>query len=388
MKALLTLLLLCLGMQTFGQEGRKIKVEELSKPRQHLTDDSENSIKSLIVAGYGSELSRVTQEKIDFPYGLIAHSQLPDSMVNLGTHSFFGSMFFAYAQHYPYVISPDMIWLLISQGFARHVAANPEGLRKKIVNFEGKMGLVVDAKQVRLDSPAGEWEKLFPAFEDQIAQNTKNNIVELLTPTFSTTTPAQRIASTVTLMEAVEPYFDYVTTRIICGIPEITLLGTPDDWQQILDKTKQLDAYGLRWWTKELKPLLKEILRSSQGDVDKTFWCNMYKQHSPEQYGSGLVIDGWIVAFFPYNKYGKRNNLKTLSNMNNLPEEIVKVDLKYVEVSTDGSSLSTTPLELWAGFLGFEENQADYSLRPVIGWLVREKNDFKFPKYGQRVQKE
>ncbi len=386
MKALLTLLLLCLGMQTFGQEGRKIKVEELSKPKYPVSGDSrELTIKSLIVAGYGSNLSYVTREGIDFPYGLVAHSQLPDSMLNLGTHSFFQSMFLAYADHHPYVISPDMIWLLISQGFARHVAANPEGLRKKIVSFDGKMTLKVDAGKIRLDSPAGEWERLFPAFEEQVAQNTKRNLVELLTPTFSTTTPAQRIASTITLMEAVEPYFDYVTTRIVCGIPDITLLGTPDDWQQILDKTKQLDAYGLRWWTKELKPLLKEILRSSQGDIDKNFWRNMYKEHSPEQYGSGKVIDGWIVAFFPYNKSGKRNNLKTLSNRNNLPEEIVKVDLKYVEVLADRTT-KETPLELWAGFMGIEANRIDHTFSPVIGWLIREKNDFKFSKQGRIIK--
>lgn len=358
----------------------------MSKPRfPHFSDKSETAIKSLIVAGYGSDLSRVTREGIDFPYGLIARSELPDSMVNFGTHSFFQSMFMAYADHRPFVISPDMIWLLISQGFARHVAANPEGLRKKLVDFEGKMSLVVDAKKVRLDSPAKEWEKIFPAFEYQVAQNTKHNIVELLTPKFSTTTPAQRIASTITLMEAVEPYFDYVTVRIICGIPDITLLGTPDDWQQILDKTKQLDAYGLRWWTKELKPLLKEILRSSQGDVDKTFWRNMYKEHDLERYGSGKVIDGWIVAFYPYDKNGKRNNLKELSNMNNLPEEIIKVDLKYVEALAD-SSTEETSLELWAGFLGVEEYRTDFTFHPVIGWLVREKNDFKFPRVGRGTQ--
>ena len=374
MKSLLTALLLCLGMQAFGQGGIKIKVEELSKPKLPLLGfEREDALKNLIINAYGLNWDDIKRDKIDFPYGLIAHSQLPGRVVNFGTHSFFQGMYFAYADHRPFVISPDMIWLLISQGFARHVEANAEALRNRIVDFEGKISLAVDANKVRLDSPAKEWEKIFPAFEEQIAKNTKNNIAELLTSAFSTTTPAQRIASTITLMEAVEPYFEYVTFRIVCGIPDITLMGTPEDWQQILDKTKQLDAYGLKWWTKELEPILKEILRSAQGKVDKNFWRNMFKYHDSEKYGAGKVIDGWIVAFYPYNKSGKRNNLKELVGKDNLPEEVVKVDLKYVEVSKDGST-KETPLELWAGFLGLAENRSNFTLTPIIGWIVRTKD--------------
>jgi hypothetical protein len=38
-------------------------------------------------------------------------------------------------------------------------------------------------------------------------------------------------------MEAMKSYFDYIAIRISCGIPEITLKGTTEDWRKILDKT-------------------------------------------------------------------------------------------------------------------------------------------------------
>ena len=55
-----------------------------------------------------------------------------------------------------------------------------------------------------------------------------------------------------------------------------------------------------------------------------------------------------------------------------MPSEIVKVDLKFLEVR-DGEAVET-PLELWAGFVGLEQNKDNFALRPRIGWMVRKKD--------------
>lgn len=52
-------------------------------------------------------------------------------------------MYQAYADHRPFVLSPDMIWLLISQGFARHINANQESMRNELVDFSGKLSLII-----------------------------------------------------------------------------------------------------------------------------------------------------------------------------------------------------------------------------------------------------
>lgn len=98
----------------------------------------------------------------------------------------------------------------------------------------------------------------------------------------------------------------------------------------------------------------------------------MFKYHSQKEYGAPNIIDGWIIKFFPYDKDGKRNNLKKLIGGDSLPEEIVKVDLKYIK--TDSIKPDETMLELWAGFIGLEQNPETFALRPKISWMVKKKD--------------
>jgi hypothetical protein len=64
-----------------------------------------------------------------------------------------------------------------------------------------------------------------------------------LTCSFSTTTPASRTASQLVLMDTFQRYFDYEVV-CICGIPEITLAGTPEDFR---DSRRRVEVYGVRW---------------------------------------------------------------------------------------------------------------------------------------------
>lgn len=376
MKAFLkTFVLLCIAINVFAQNEIKFQVEELSKPEKLMfSADYDKVYKHLILSDLSMSLYQVEKDNLDFPYNIIAKSKAPDKLVTMGYHSFFNGMYHAYADHRPFVLSPDMIWLLISQGFARHVNANPELFRNNFLDFEGKLSLVVKSKKDLLNASVNpkDWEDIFPQFTNQIAKHTGMELINTLTSDFSTTTAIEKVASEITIMEAMEPFFEFVVIRVICGIPEITLKGTPEDWQKIYDKAKILGEYDLKWWTNELEPILEEFIKTSKGDIDKEFWRNMFKYHSQEKYGAPKIIDGWIIKFFPYNKDDKRNNLKELKGSDNLPEEIVKVDLKYIEAF--GDSTKTTPLELWAGFIGLEQDSDDFTLTPKIGWMIRKKD--------------
>ena len=48
-----------------------------------------------------------------------------------------------------------------------------------------------------------------------------------------------------------------------------------------------------------LRPILRQFVRASQGDVDRPFWRSLYKLN--DQSGSPMIT-GWITAFFPYLK--------------------------------------------------------------------------------------
>ena len=162
-------------------------------------------------------------------------------------------------------------------------------------------------------------------------------------------------------------YFDYEMT--ICGIPQVILHGTPEDWQSIVDRVQVLRKYKLDWWVDEMLPILKKIQRASEGDVDKAFWRDMFKQHDLKHEMCGdpqTLADGWIVKFYPYNCMKHRNNLKGLyDGASQLPPEIASVPLKIKDMND-----TTINLTLWAGFVGIAQDATTLALRPEIGWFI------------------
>lgn len=370
MRLVVLLSVLLMSITTFAQKGITFEVEKLEKPEKTFPETSINDIYRTLIFSDAREHSTPINAT-DFPYRIIAQSNAPSKLVSFSYHSFFYGMYQAYADHRPFVLSPDMIWLLISQGFTRHINANQEELRKYFVDFSEKMSLVIEAEKSYEDSELS-WEALFPEFTKQIGNHVGNKLIETLSCNFSTTTSIEKLASEATIMEAMKPYFEFVVLRVVCGIPEITLEGTTEDWEKVLTKAQALKEYELDWWITELEPILKEFIKTSKGQVDKAFWQNMFKAHSQEQYGARDRIDGWFVRFFPYDKEGKRNDLKELMKWDNLPNEIVKVDFKFVTTYNDTTIV--TPLELWAGFIGLQQNPETFALRPQIGWMIREKD--------------
>ena len=382
MKRLVLLVIVTsLALSAFGQqEGQRIFIEELSKPTQTLFTQTPRQIYEEMILDH-LHLSRNDIEKQGdtSDLGIVAMGDAPKQLVNFGTHSFLQGMYRAYAEHRPFVLSPDMLWLLISQGFATHVDIHAEELRSQIVDHSEKISLIIMDNRIRIDDPNAPWEKLFPQFADSMRAYTKNGIIDLLTADFSTTTPTSRIASQITVMKAMENYFEYIYIYAICGIPEVTLLGTPEDWQKILDKTRQLARYNLSWWVDEMVPVLEKIVETSKGKIDRDFWRSMFKIHdtgpigcSPSSANGKRYFDGWIVKFFPYDNEGNRNDLHQIEDRIELPDEIVKTDLKYQIILPNGAIL-TIPLELWAGFIGLEQDPATFALTPTIGWMIRKK---------------
>lgn len=297
-------------------------------------------------------------------------SPLPDSLVHGGKNPVLGGFLLAYKEHRPIVLSPDMVWLLISQGFARHIANNAEAFRAELVGFEGKKKLTVSVNNVPLGDPQADWEQVFPEFTQQIAGYTGPDLLSTLTGDFSTTTPTTRICSQITVMEGVKSYFEYEIVMFGCGLPSVTLEGSPADWERVLAKTRALAHYRLDWWTKELEPVLQQFINTANGRGNRRFWMNMIKAHTAKQYGSPTTIDGWIVKFYPYTNKGQRTGFKPIRNIDNLPPESVEVPFNYVFAPTG----KMTPMAFWAGFAGLRQNQTTYALRPEMVWAVLNKN--------------
>lgn len=286
--------------------------------------------------------------------------------------NFYQCVVYAYACHKSLALSPDMIWLLISQGFARYVNAHAEELRPQLVDHTGKMDLVVQFKTKKDD-----WPKLIEGFASQIDQHTKGDIAKTITANFTTTGPVERVASQITLMGSAKKYFNYIAMRLSCGIPSITIQGTPNDWEAVLSKTKQLAKYGLGEWTKSLEPILQEFIRASEGKPNQQFWKCMVKQQATNKLKGGgcsmekpTELDGWFLKLF-LDENGQ--TLNSIAHTHNMPSEMVVVGFKYRIVDHHTKDvLSENSMELRAGFIGAEEDSKTNTLTPKIGWLVNE----------------
>ena len=298
-----------------------------------------------------------------------------------GTSLFYNCMVEAYAGHYSVILSPDAIWTLISQGFCHHISLNTEKLKDKIVNHEGKMEISV-ISEYDLYSTLMDWDTLLNGFDIQIAENTKGNIADIMRADFSTTGNTERITSQVTLMSAVKSYFDFAAIHTICGIPTITIEGTPDDWRKIIKKVESLRNYDLGWWVDDLKPILQEFVNASEGNVNKDFWQNIVKKDRPESMKNGAgcgvkdatKFDGWFLKFMPFDKDGRTPDAVVYGRNDMLPS-VVSAPFTYIVKDATGNIISKTPMEIMSGFVGIDVNEKTYTMRPHIGWMVSEKNN-------------
>ena len=290
--------------------------------------------------------------------------------------AFYQCMVKAYAEHKSVTLSPDMMWLLISQGFARYVNAHSEELRSQLVYHEGKQDLMVMTKDDLLSGKA-DWGKLMNDFSKEIERHTKGEVAKTIAADFSTTTPVERIASQITLMESMKSYFNYLAGRIGCGIPSVTLQGTPDDWRAVLSKTLKLGQYGLSEWTQTLEPILNEFIKTAEGKPNQRFWQEMVKKQRVDEFASArpcsadkpTELDGWILKFFPTEA---GYTLDRVPYTKSMPAEFVRVEFKYRVIDPiTGATLSETPMELMSGFVGALDDEKNNMLTPQIGWLVR-----------------
>jgi len=213
-------------------------------------------------------------------------------------HPLIEAVHVAFAQHRPLILSPDAVWLVISQGFAHHIHQNAEALRKRLVRHAGRKALQLEVTAISQEL----WPQFIQTFSSLIREASDPVLHETLICDFSTTSPAIRTASEVAIMDAYERYFRYEMV-CICGIPEITVTGTPEDWRRMQERVEVLATYELEWWVSRLQPILREFVATVEGKPDPDFWKAIYK---PKPVYGDTVATGWIADLFPYLRRSDR----------------------------------------------------------------------------------
>jgi len=313
------------------------------------------------------------------------------SLVETELHPFIDCLYIAYSDHRRITITPDMIWLLICQGFSIHVNNNVEELRNKFVAFNDKKKLKVETEHISIEFVKGSisspWSLAFPSMSDSISKYVKSDIHNLYIQSFSTTTIAEKSAYEIALLDVMSGYFEY-EYETACGIPEINIEGTKEDWLKIQNNIRKFKGYEIDNWINSLEPIIQQFVNASNNKIDQPFWSNIFKRKDES---GGPYITGWIIKFFPYISEGNQKMVKN-PYLDREPKEF----MEGLVTNNFNNGLSKADfiwnyyekeykMEFLSGFIGIKQDKNTLTLKPEIGWLVKDKNNIKIPIISQKI---
>ena len=365
-------------------ESITFKVEKgLKKPSEYLQTTGMKTIlanlfkrrKKMIDNKTGREIQLNANEPLEiFHYNLDTDEQ---EIFNAGKTSLIQGLIAAYKNHYPITISPDMIWILIMQGFSRFVEKYENLVRERFVNFTGKKDLKLERLQYSPYNASKEvWDGIIKEFVQKIGNNVGKEVVDNLECDFSTTSAVAKVTSQVCIMSAMKQYFTYRVLMAGCGISSITLEGSIKDWEKIKSKLEFLSTKALKWWTKHLIPIIDNIITtkkyySTYGQLNQElidFWKGMIRLKGKGDLYDPHMINGWIVKFIP-NLRGEKPTIYEELLETNVPDQIISCPMEITWLSMQGKRVDFS-CSLFSGFYGMVQDKKTFNVKPVIGYAI------------------
>ena len=147
-----------------------------------------------------------------------------EKIKSFGNHKALLGYLNAYFDHCPIKVSPNVIWQLILNYFSDYVNTNSEFLRAKFVDFKEKKNLII-TRYGTIDDIYKYEDDIIEELNDKISEYIGDELINILTPNFSTSTKQTIIAGKVSIMSTFKNYFNY-GVNVLCGIPYILLEGT------------------------------------------------------------------------------------------------------------------------------------------------------------------
>jgi len=292
----------------------------------------------------------------------------PEMVDCLAIHPLALAVHLAFQDHLPLVLTPDAVWLCLAQSLATHIECNAEALRPRLVRHAGKLAIRV----IRDEFVRGDTTNDWPGAVDEIVDRVRDHLggrASAFVADFSTTSALDRTASQIALMGAMRHHFEYtVATR--CGIPEVTLTGTPEDWASIRRRVEAFRELDLGWWMEVLDPVLAKLEATARGDIDREFWRRMYKL---ELLSGGDRSLGWLNTLFAYvGDPPVRNTFPSIDSfcfngilLTDLPSGRTRVPFLWDYLGTN------IDMELVGGLWGVVQDQQG-ALSVASGWVVSE----------------
>lgn len=270
-------------------------------------------------------------------------------------NGFLNTVITAYNKHLNLRIKPDHIWFLICQGIITHINNNHESLRNIFVpHTSGKQ---------KLTGKGLVYEQCISNIISQIRETSlQPNFIDILSHNFTTTDSTCKVAGNINIMCSMKNYFVYEIV-FTCGIPNIIMEGTLDDWKTIAENIsilKKFKGLNLNWWFNDLEVIINEFINTYQGNVNQKFWSNIMDIEN--EWGSGVTsyISGWITKFFPYSG-NKKRQFKEKHNFQSIPRGMSIVEFE--------DNLGNQ-MQYVSGFQGICVDLDTCSISPNIVWYV------------------
>lgn len=267
------------------------------------TETNEYVIRSAVEVNNTIEIHYLSHETMTEP-NFIPRGERPkgyEELKNAGASLLIRGLHHSFNRHLPFALTPQMIWSTLLDVAKTTVTLNPKEYKSKFgVEGGGQKELTVYKNSVHPSQC--DWMSYIPTFKGLLEKQIPKEVMELFCPAFSTLTPVIEISQLITFMGAVTPYYTF-NMGTSCGIPEIKLTGTHEDWKLLVEHTKKLADFfpKLAEYYDVLIPILEKIEQSWVGEtVDKKFWRSIY--HYNSESGSDYV-SGWINTLYAYEFY-------------------------------------------------------------------------------------
>ena len=386
--------------------GQVIKVcDEIPCCKTQLDEANLSEILKSICGGRMPHTSMKFSTRVVQPYGLQGMFQ----------HALVSAVHTAWVGNYPLVLTPDVIWTAIQQGYAKNGSfTGPDKTSVPDTNTAtGPVSISTSSTQslrIQVGSNAlgtdNYWHDVFQGFSKKIKEADPSTC----TPSFSTSDPQERAVAHLSLMNACG-YAGYVYEPTY-GIPTITVTGTKEDWTLLCDNALTLASKctNAQDWSEVLKPVLDQFISAASGEFDQKFWRSIYHCFGVKYKNTlntfGAVEEqfaessGWIFALLPFLRVAgiefaynyDMNVSKYLKQIKDHVQNDTPVNISYIQqpgIRSDfiPSGIVTTfatyddlknciggnyrpQSKFYSGFMVVGQEDQTMAIHPEIGWAV------------------
>lgn len=133
------------------------------------------------------------------------------------------------------------------------------------------------------------WENFLEHVHLQMINHIKDDLCNLLSNNFSTTTKVESLLSSLTIMSTFKKCFHYTHSINSCGIRNVHFMGSLDDWILLRDKTNQLRLFTIEndeffVYINGILPIIDEFIQTYQGNVNNQFWDTIFDlEHTKDE---------------------------------------------------------------------------------------------------------